>query len=211
MSGGEPESGLEAMRRLARRRLLGAARRLHRREPLRADIRIDTLIAEVRADRSERRPTAHRGGGHLALDDGALRQLVDDLIADGELAGEGRRVRLPDHQPGLDPAMRERVDALLGGLREAGASPPRIDGPAARLGIPPAVIDQLRSAGELVAVAPGIDFPRDVHETLRARIDAMARYGRPSVGEVRDALRTSRRHAEALLQHRAAERRRHAP
>lgn len=211
MSGPDAEPGLEAMRRLARRRLLAAARRLHRREPLRADIRVDTLIAEVRADRSDRRPSAHRGGGHLALDDAALRQLVDALIADDELIGEGRRVRLPDHQPGLDPAMRERVDALLEGLRAAGAAPPRIDGPAARLGIPPAVIDQLRSAGELVAVAPGIDYPRDLHDALRARIEAMARHGRPSVGEVRDALRTSRRHAEALLQHRAAERRRHSP
>lgn len=199
----------EAMLRLGRRRILAAVRRLHRREPLRADLRLDAVIAEVRADSAERRPAGHRGGGHLALDDAALRALAAQMLADGELAGEGRRVRLPEHAPVLDAAMRERVDRLLDGLREAGAEPPRIDGPAARLGIPPAVIEQLRGAGELVTVGPGIDYPRDRWIVLRERLDAMARANRMNVSRVRDELRTSRRHAEALIAHRAAERRRH--
>ena len=211
MTGPGPGTDLDAMRVLARRRILLAARRLHRREPLRADFRVDAVLNEVRADRSERLPASHRGGGHLALDDAALRELVDALVADGALVGEGRRVRLPDHEPVLDPAMRERVDQLLDGLRAAGANPPRLDGPAARLGIPPTVIEQLRGSGELVAVAPGIDYPRDLYETLRARLESLGKSGRLSVGRVRDELRTSRRHAEALIQHRTAERRRHTP
>ncbi|HET7686378.1 MAG TPA: hypothetical protein VFM19_08255 [Candidatus Limnocylindria bacterium] len=205
----DPAGARDAMQRLGRRRILAAVQRLHRREPLRADLRVDAVIAEVRADSSERRPPTHRGGGHLALDDAALRGLVAQMLADGELAGQGRRVRLPDHAPGLDPAMRERVDQLLDGLRAAGAEPPRIDGPASRLGIPPAVLDQLRGSGELVTVGPGIDYPRDRWIALRERLDAMARAGRMNVSRVRDELRTSRRHAEALIAHRAAERRRH--
>lgn len=208
MAGPEGAAELEAMRRLARRRLLAAVKRLHRREPLRADVRVDAVISEARADHGARRPATHRGGGHLALDDNALRDLVDQLVADGELAGEGRRVRLPDHAPVLSPEMRERVDRLMDGLREAGAAPPRVDGIATRLGIPAVVLDQLRSAGELVTVGPGIDYPRDRYEELRGRLDLLGRGGRLNVGRVRDELRTSRRHAEALIGHRVAERRR---
>jgi hypothetical protein len=196
-------------RRLAHRRILAALRRLHRREPLRADLRVDAVIAEVRADHAERLPTGHRGGGHLALDDAALLDLIGEMRADGTVAGEGRRIRLPDHEPTLDPEMRERVDALLEGLRSAGAAPPRIEGLAARLGIPPTVLDQLRAAGELVSIGPGIDYPRDRYLALAGRLDAMARGGRVSVARARDELRTSRRHAEALIAFRVEERRRH--
>ncbi len=200
---------VEAQRRLAQRRILSALRRLHRREPLRADLRIDTVIAEVRADHAERLPSGHRGGGHLALDDTALLQLMDEMRAAGTMAGEGRRVRLPEHEPTLDTEMRRRVDALLDGLRAADAAPPRIEGIASRLGIPPTVIDQLRAAGELVSVAPGIDYPRDRYLALAGRLDVMARGGRVSVARARDELRTSRRHAEALIAFRIEERRRH--
>lgn len=107
--------------------------------------------------------------------------------------------------------MRDRVERLLAGMRDAGAAPPRIDGPAARLGIPPGVLAQLRAAGELVAIAPGIDLPRDVWAEVRNRLDAISTHGSLAVGPVRDRLRTSRRHAEAMLAYWRAERRRLRP
>lgn len=198
-----------AQRRLAEGRLLAALRRLHRREPLRADARVDAVIAELRA--APRQPPGHRGSTPLLLDDAALRSVIDEMVASGALARTGHRIRLPDHAPELDPEMRTRVERLLAGMREAGAAPPRIDGTAARLGIPPSVLAQLRAAGELVAVAPGIDYPRDVWEALRARIDAMAARGPLAVGPVRDRLRASRRHAEAILAYWRGERRRLRP
>jgi hypothetical protein len=198
-----------AQRRLAEGRLLAALRRLHRREPLRADARVDAVIAELRA--APRQPPGHRGSTPLVLDDAALRHVIDEMVASGALARTGHRVRLPDHAPTLDHEMRERVERLLAGMREAGAAPPGIDGSAARLGIPPSIVSQLRAAGELVAVAPGIDYPRDVWEGLRARIDAMAARGPLAVGPVRDQLRASRRHAEAILAYWRGERRRLRP
>lgn len=198
-----------AQRRLAEGRLLAALRRLHRREPLRADARVDAVIAELRA--APPQPPGHRGSTPLLLDDAALRSVIDEMVASGSLARTGHRVRLPEHAPALDPAMRERVERLLTGMREAGTAPPRIDGSAARLGIPPTVLSQLRAAGELVAIAPGIDYPRDVWEVLRARLDAIATRGPLGVGPVRDQLRTSRRHAEAILAYWRGERRRLRP
>jgi hypothetical protein len=116
---------------------------------------------------------------------------------DGRLVRTGRRVRLPDAAPGLGPEMQERVDRLLEGLRSAGADPPRVDGIAARLGIPPSVIEQLRAAGVLRHIGPGIDYPSDVWASIHARLDGLS--GAMSVARVRDTLHTSRRHAEAIL------------
>ncbi len=104
---------------------------------------------------------------------------------------------LPDVRPSLDPEMEERVDRLMEGLRSAGASPPRVDGLAARLGIPPSVLDQLRAGGQLRQIAPGIDYPADVWSALQARIEGMR--GPMSIARLRDELHTSRRHAEAIL------------
>ena len=61
------------------------------------------------------------------------------------------------------------------------------------------MVDQLRSAGELIQVSEGIDYPRGVADKLLARLDEMARHAPLTVSRVRDQLRTSRRHAEALI------------
>lgn len=199
-----------AQRRLAERRLIAALRRLHRREPLRTDVRVDTVVAETRAA-EPRRASGHRGSLPLSLTDADLRAVVDGLVASGTMLRQGHRVRLADHAPVLDPIMRERVEQLLTVLREAGLTPPPADGVAARLGIPAALIDQMRIAGELVAVGPRIDYPGDVWVALRARVDAIAERGPLTVRHVRDQLRATRRHAEAILAYWRAEGRRLRP
>ena len=186
-------------RRLAERRLLAMLRRIHRSEPLARDVRVDALISRVRSEPDDPRPGSHRGAGRLLLGDDAMRAVVDQLIEADRLVRRGHRVRLPDHEPLLGPEMRERVERLLVGLRSAGVEPPRVDALASRLGIPPPIIEQLRTAGELVAVAPGIDYPRDVHAALLERLERMAARGPMNVARVRDELRASRRYAEALL------------
>ena len=113
------------------------------------------------------------------------------------LARSGRRIRLADAEPSIDPEMGERVATLLAGLRAAGASPPRVEGIAGRLGITPAVIDQLRAAGQLRQIAPGIDYPAEVWSALRAKVEGIN--GTITVARLRDELHTWRRHAEAIL------------
>jgi len=191
-------------RRLAERLVLAALRRFHREQPLSIDLRIDALVSRVRAAAARRPPSRHRGATPLGLEDAELRRVIDDLVIGGRLVRRGRRIGLADAKPGLDPVMDERVRRLLEGLRSAGAEPPRVDGLAARIGIPPAVIDQLRQGGVLRQIAPGIDYPADVWSALHARLEAMR--GERTVGRVRDELRTSRRHAEAILAALAADR-----
>jgi hypothetical protein len=97
--------------------------------------------------------------------------------------------------------MRERVDQLLATLASGGATPPSAAAVATRLGIPPALVDQLRAAGDLISVAPRIDYPRDEWLEISRRLDLLATDGPPSVRLVRDDLDTARRFAEAILQH----------
>ncbi len=161
------------------------------------DLRVDSLVIRVRAAAGRKPPPRHRGATPLALDDADLRRVIDEMADDGRLARIGRRVGLPDTRPDMDPEMAERVDRLLEGLRAAGAEPPRVDAIAGRLGITPTVIDQLRAGGVLRQIAPGIDYPADVWSAIAARVEAMG--GVRSIARVRDELRTSRRHAEAIL------------
>ena len=193
-------------RRVAERLVLAALRRFHREQPLSVDLRVDSLVSRVRAAAGRKPPPRHRGSAPLTLEDPELRRVIDEMADDGRLARHGRRVGLPDVAPTLEPEMAERVERLMEGLRSAGADPPRVDGLAARLGIPPTVIDQLRAGGQLRQIAPGIDYPADVWSALQARLEGMK--GPMSVARLRDELHTSRRHTEAIL---ATASRRRAP
>jgi hypothetical protein len=184
-------------RRVAERLVLQALRRFHREQPLSVDLRMDALVARVTTLAGRRPPSRHRGGAALDLDEADLRRVIDDLVTSGVLARSGRRIRLADAEPTIDPEMGERVALLIAGLRAAGASPPRVEGIAARLGITPAVIDQLRAAGQLRQIAPGIDYPAEVWSALRSKVEGLP--GTITIARLRDELHTSRRHAEAIL------------
>ena len=184
-------------RHVAERLVLLALRRFHREQPLSVDLRMDGLVARVSELAERRPPSRHRGGAKLDLGEAELRRVIDDLVTAGTLVRNGRRIRLADAETGLAPEMAERVSTLLDGLRASGAAPPRVDGIASRLGIPPTVIDQLRTGGQLLQIAPGIDYPADVWSALRVRVAGMP--GTISIGRLRDELRTTRRHAEAIL------------
>jgi hypothetical protein len=187
--------------RLAERRLLAALRRHQRRSPLRPDVRVDALIAELRAS-AQGRPAGHRGTQPLTLTDKELRAVVDGMVASGQLLRTGHRVQMPmGVLPAFDPIMRERLDLLLATLTAAGATPPPAEAVAARLGIPAALLDQLRAAGELVSVGPRIDLTRESWDRVSARLDRLAASGPLSVTLVRDDLDTARRFAERILQH----------
>jgi hypothetical protein len=189
-----------AQRRIAERRLLAALRRHQRRSPLRPDLRVDSLVAEARADEPAR-PSQHRGRQPLTLTDGELRSVVDGLVASGTLLRSGHRVRLSASGPELEPIMGERVDRLMAKLASAGAVPPSAEAVAVRLGIPAALVARLRASGRLVEIGPRMDYPREAWAAISDRLDRLASEVPLSVAVVRDALGTSRRHAEAILKH----------
>lgn len=189
-----------AQRRLAERRLLDVLRRYARRQPLHPDLRIDTLVAELRTA-EPKRPAGHRGAQRLTLDDGELRLLIDEMVTAGVVLRQARRVQLVETLR-LDPQMQARIDQLLAALSESGFTPLPAERVARRLGIPLQLLDQLRASGELVTLAGGIDYPRSSWAEIEARLQGLEASGPLSVRAVRDELGTTRRHAEAILRHR---------
>jgi hypothetical protein len=185
-------------RQTAERRLLSTLARLHRREPLAPDIRVDTLVAELRAAESGR-PAKHRGGGRTPLSDAELRGLVNTLVERGALIRQGHRVRLPGHLAVLPDGWRERADELISVLRAERASPPRADAVASRLGLPDAALANLRATGELVVIGPGIDLPGDTFAEMLAVARRLADDGTLSVAALRTAIGTSRRVAAGII------------
>jgi hypothetical protein len=127
--------------------------------------------------------------------------VVDGLVDSGALLRTGHRVRLAEHGQHPDELMRARVAALLATLTAAGATPVSADGVAARLGIPPPLLDQLRAAGEVIGLGPRIDLTRESWARISGRLDQLAGRGGPTVAGIRDDLETARRFAEAFLRH----------
>jgi hypothetical protein len=167
--------------------------------PLHPDVRVDTLIGEMR-DAEPARTLRHRGQQALTLTDAELRGIVDSLVESGVLLRSGHRIRLAEGGPALDKIMRERVELLLGTLTAAGAKPPPAEAVAAGLGIPDQLVEQLRAAGDLVSIGPRIDVTSESWATIAGRLDRLAEGGDLTVGAVRDELGTTRRIAEAILQ-----------
>jgi hypothetical protein len=161
---------------------------------------VDSLVSELR--RAEPTQAAgHRGQQPVSLTDAELRSVVDGMVASGTLLRAGHRVRLPEATLTLDPIMQERLDRLVATLEAGGATPPPAEGVAIRLGIPLALLDRMRSAGDLLDVGPRIDYPRAAWLRISETLDRLAADEVPSVREVRNELATTRRHAEAILRH----------
>jgi len=188
--------------RAAERRVTRVLARMHREQPLAAAFRADAVMARVLDAPPDLRPATHRGAGSASMTAEVAAAAFDALVDRGDVIRDGRRVRLPDRTAGLAPEMRARADELLGRLRAAAPAVPPLDRAARELGIPPPVVDYLRRTGELVSVAPGLDYPRDVLEQLARQVLALIDAERAlSVARCRDALGTGRRHAVALLEH----------
>lgn len=185
------------------RRLTRELRRLMTAQPLAEGVRVDVLVRHLLDKEAPRRPPRHRGAGLLELDAAGIVELVDDLVVGGTLLREGHRVRLAGWEPPTAPETRQRIDRLMAELRNAGATPPRADAVARRIGLAPAMLDGLRRSGRLVPIGSGIDLPAETLAGLLSRIDELAHDGRLTEGRVRDALGTTRRHAHALLRHRS--------
>lgn len=183
----------------AERRLVVALRRLHAAQPMQPDHRIDAVRGAVQAAPTARSPR-HRGGSLRAIDDVTFDAALDALVAAGRVTRNGRRIQLTGDRPVLGDQMRARANALLDALRAAGATPPRAESVARHLGVPIAVVEGMRAAGELVSIAPGIDYPADVIAGLVERLN-LAAPGEPTRAAIIDELGVSRRYADALLTH----------
>jgi selenocysteine-specific elongation factor len=122
--------------------------------------------------------------------------LVTGLIERGIIVEEGQNVRLPEHEVKLTPAQQAQVEVFLKSLRDNPYAPP------AEL-IPEAdVLGQLIARQEVVKVAEGVVFSTSAYNEMVEKVTAhLKAKGKVTLAEARDMLKTSRKYAQALLEH----------
>lgn len=128
-------------------------------------------------------------------------ELIGALAVRGVLEVRGDAVALPSHSRAMTAAEQQAVADFLALLRTTPFSPPTDNTP------PEEVVALLLDRGDVVRVADGILFASDVYAQMVTQITARLRTNGPlTLADVRDMFGTSRRYAQALLEHLDAER-----
>jgi selenocysteine-specific elongation factor len=130
---------------------------------------------------------------------------VFDLVmaranAEGLLVDEGTSVRLPSHAIKLTPAQKQQVESLLARFRRKPYATPSVKESLEALG--EEVLNVLLKRGELMPVGPDVLFLPETYEQMVGRIrERIADEGSITLPEVRDMFGSSRKYAQALLEH----------
>ncbi len=136
----------------------------------------------------------------LKLEPKVFNAVMARAAAEGLVADERTTVRLPSHQVQLNPDQQRRVDALLGRFRRQPYTTPSVKESVAVAG--ESVLGVLVSRGDLVQLSPEVLFLPQTYEEMVSRVQAyIKREGSITLSKTRDILKTSRKYAQALLEH----------
>jgi selenocysteine-specific elongation factor len=169
-------------------------------------------LADLRAQLSSTLEDHHRrlplrGGmsreelrGRLGLEPAAFDALLRYLAAAGDIA-DGPLVAKTGHEPALTTEQRQQADAFIQSLLAAPYAPlPSHD-------LPQELVSFLAAKGEVVDAGGGVVFARSAYDSAVTAIKhRLADDGELSLADVRDMLGTSRKYAQALLEHLDAQR-----
>jgi selenocysteine-specific elongation factor len=122
--------------------------------------------------------------------------LLAGLVERGIIVEEGQSVRLPEHKVQLTSAQQAQVEVFLKSLKDNPYTPPSELIPEAD------ILGQLVARREVVKVAEGVVFSTEAYNEMVDKITGHLRtQGKVTLAEVRDMLKTSRKYAQALLEH----------
>jgi selenocysteine-specific elongation factor len=118
------------------------------------------------------------------------------LISQGVMVEDGGHVYLPDYAVQLTPTQQAKIDAFLNSLAQNPYAPPGELIPA------PDLLNLLIEQRRVVKVSDGVVFAASAYDEMVAKVTAHLKVeGKVSLAEVRDMFRTSRKYAQALLEH----------
>jgi len=121
---------------------------------------------------------------------------LEKLTADGVIAAQGDVIYRPDHEVKLTAAQRAALDAFVKALKGNPYNPPSETIPE------PDLVNLLAARGEAVKVSDSVVFSTDAYAEMVAQIkDRIRAQGNITLGGVRDLFGTSRKYAQALLEH----------
>ncbi len=136
----------------------------------------------------------------LDLSPRVFNALVGKLVAEHLLDDHGSLVARAGHAIQLDPAQQARAQALLRRFAQEPFAPPTIKECEAEVGAD--LLNALIELGQLQPVSSEVVFRKEDYDFMVAQVRAaLAGKGRITLAEVRDLFHTSRKYAQALLEH----------
>lgn len=134
--------------------------------------------------------------GSLKLDGPTFDLVVAHAVTAGGVVESGPGLAPPGYEPALTPRQQQEVDLFLASLREGGYSPPTDRLP------PPPLLAYLAERGLVVDTGAGVVFDAAAFAAMLERTrEHMGSTGTISLAEVRDLFGTSRKYAQAFLEH----------
>jgi len=136
----------------------------------------------------------------LKLSPRIFNALVTKLITDHMITDYLTVVSLPGHEIRFTTAEQADVERLRRKFSENPFSPPSVKECQEEVGAE--VLSAMIESGELFPVSADVIFRKSDYDSMKAEIkQAIERNGRVSLAETRDLFKTSRKYAQALLEH----------
>ncbi len=165
--------------------------------------RLESLLIDALREYQERYPlrrglpremARHR----LGLPQRAFDLLVRRLASAGTIVEDGDVLRTPGHRIRLSPEQEERARAYEIALEREPFTPPA----PSEFGLDPELVQALADLGRVVRITDDVVFAPAAWETIKERVLALIdTNGSVTLAQVRDALGTSRKYAQALLEY----------
>ncbi len=136
----------------------------------------------------------------LKLDARTFNAVLTYLAIHNAIKEAGNFVALPTHEVRFGEGEQVNVEKLLRKFSQNPFSPPSTKECQEDVGAE--VLSTLIELGQLVPVSTDVIFQKSDYDSMKAEIEqAVKRNGRISLAEVRDLFKTSRKYAQALLEH----------
>jgi selenocysteine-specific elongation factor len=135
-------------------------------------------------------------GNKLQLATAASAPILSRLFEEDVLKEEGAFVRLPSHQIQLNKEQQARIDSFLKSLTQNPYAPPGDIMPE------PELLNLLIKQRRVVKVSDNVVFAASAYDDMVKKIVAhIKNKGKITLAETRDMFNTSRKYAQALLEH----------
>ncbi len=136
----------------------------------------------------------------LKLSSRAFNASINKLIADGLLTDQSAFLAKPEHEVKFDRGQQSKVDGLMHKFGQSPYSPPSVKECQSEAG--EEILNALIESGQLIAVSSDVIFRKQDYDLMVDMIKQEIRQkDRITLSEVRDLFNTSRKYAQALLEH----------
>jgi len=126
--------------------------------------------------------------------------LIGQAVKGGAVAQEGAALKLPGHEVRFTPEEEERVEVLLSKFSQEPYTTPSVSDCKAAL--EEEVLNALLEQGRLVQVSENTLFLASTYEVMVERVvEHLKKEGTITLAQVRDLFSTSRKYAQAFLEH----------